>query len=120
MSADRVEVRPAIVVEVREVRPPPDIWQTDLGGSGRGARVLEESSLDVSIKAVRLAAEIRDEERRPSVSERISHSHTHPGAGMVTEDPGARLVGHLLEGSVPEVVKEVIPGAVVDEIEVRP
>ena len=55
MAADRVQVGPAVVVEIGEMRAPPHERQADAGRAGRFARVFEERSLDVAIEAVRLA-----------------------------------------------------------------
>src|SRR5262249_29979985 len=116
MPADRVEVRPAVVVEVREVRAPLHVRKADLPGPGRGRGVLEELPLDVAVEGRGLRSEVRHEEARPPGPEGIADGDTHAGPGLVAvRRSRARFRGRLLEGAVALVAEEAVRDAVVDE-----
>src|SRR5262249_7815504 len=116
--SDREEVGPAVVVEVGELGPPADERLADRARAAGGAGVLEERPLDVAVEAVGLAAEVRDEDRGPALSEWVSDRDAHAGAGPLAEDAGAGLGRRLLEGPVPGVSEETVADPVIGEKEV--
>ena len=120
MAADRVEIGPAVVVEVREMRSPADRWETRHRSAERFARVFEERALDVAVVAVRLPSEVRHEEVGPTIAVRVADRYTHSRARARAEDARSGFRGRLLESAVAPVVKEAIRDAIVDEVEVGP
>src|SRR5439155_19569839 len=113
VPADRVEVRPAVVVKVGEMRAPADVGQPDAGGARSGPRVLEERAFDVFVEAVGLPAEVGDEYARTARPERVTDGHTHAGARMIAEHSRPRLGRDFFERAVAAVSEEAIGDPIV-------
>src|SRR5438105_2881536 len=114
------QVRPAVVVEVEESHPEPELVARGLPDSGVEGRVLEGAAVE-EVQAVGLAGEGGNDEIEPAVTVRVPPVDPHSGLRHPLRTEGAAQLDRLVSEPQPaQVVPELAGEAIVGDIEIGP